>query len=87
MQVTVHAHAAREIGHVSRLVSGVDPKTGEVSKKKPRVLLKGQNAIVEVTISRPICLELYSECRALGRLVLREGGQTIAVGIVAKILA
>ena len=82
----MHAHAARENGYVSRLVASVDPKTGETSKKRPRVLLKGQSAVIEVTASRPICLELYSECRALGRVVLREGGQTLAVGIVVGIV-
>ena len=85
LQVTLHAHAARETGHVSRLIAGVDAKTGETSKKRPRVLLKGQGAIIEVTAHRPLCLELYSDCRALGRVVLREGGQTLAVGIVVKV--
>jgi elongation factor 1 alpha-like protein len=86
LQVTLHAHAAREEGSVSKLIGLVDSKTGEQSKKKPRVLLKGQSAVVEVSASRPMCLELYADCRALGRLVLREGGQTIAVGIIVKIL-
>lgn len=85
-QVTLHAHAAREEGSVSKLIGLVVSKTGEQSKKKPRVLLKGQSAVVEVSASRPMCLELYADCRALGRLVLREGGQTIAVGIIVKIL-
>ncbi|KAK9840911.1 hypothetical protein WJX81_000017 [Elliptochloris bilobata] len=32
-------------------------------------------------------LEPYSECRALGRLALRDGGRTLAVGIVTAVLA
>ena len=35
-QVTLHAHAAREEGHVSALVCTLNPKTGEVAKAKPR---------------------------------------------------
>ena len=86
VQVTLHAHAARETGHISQLLAVVNPKTGEQAKRKPRVLTKGQSAVVEVTVTRPTCLELYAECRALGRLVLREGGQTLAVGIITAIL-
>lgn len=86
LQVTLHAHAARETGFVSRLVASIDAKTGEASKKRPRVLLKGQSAEIEVTANRPMCLEMYSDCRALGRIVLRDGGQTLAVGIVTKIV-
>lgn len=86
LQVTIHAHAAMENGHVSQLIATVDPKTGETSKKKPRVLTKNQSAVVEVTVLRAICLELYSDFRALGRVVLRDGGQTIAVGVVISLL-
>ncbi len=34
--VSVHAHVAREAGHVSALLSSLNPKTGEVAKAKPR---------------------------------------------------
>ena len=86
LQVTIHAHAAMENGHISGLVATVDPKTGESSKRKPRVLLKNQSAVVEVTVHRAMCLEEYSVCRAMGRVILREGGQTLSVGIVTQII-
>jgi elongation factor 1 alpha-like protein len=84
-QVTLHAHAARESGHVSGLISLLDPKSGEVAKLRPRCLVKGQSAVVEVTPARPMCLETYGEYKALGRVALRDGGRTIAVGIVTGI--
>jgi translation elongation factor EF-1alpha len=34
-----------------------------------------------------MCLEPYSECRALGRLALRDGRRTLAVGIITDVLA
>lgn len=82
----IHAHAASETGHISRLVAVVDPKTGEHSKKRPRVLTRGQSAVIEVTALRATCFEPYADCRSLGRIVLREGGQTLAVGIVTAVL-
>jgi elongation factor 1 alpha-like protein len=33
-----------------------------------------------------MCLEEASDYRSLGRVALREGGRTIAVGLVTKIL-
>jgi elongation factor 1 alpha-like protein len=40
--VTLHAHTAREEAVVSSLVALVDPKTGAVTKQRPRCLMKGQ---------------------------------------------
>ena len=85
LQVTLHAHASQETGHMSQLVSLLDSKTFEVSKNKPRCLLKGQSAMVEVTLSRTMCIETYKDYRALGRIALRDSGRTIAVGTVIQI--
>ncbi|KAK9830139.1 hypothetical protein WJX72_009959 [[Myrmecia] bisecta] len=85
-QVTLHAHSARETGQISHLLAALNPKTGEVTKSKPRALLKGQTALVEITPARSMCLEEYSDYRALGRIALRDGGRTVAVGIVTRIL-
>ena len=73
-------------GHISGLISIINAKTGEPAKLRPRCLLRQQTAVVEVTPSRPMCLEEYADYKALGRLALREGGKTIAVGIVTRIV-
>lgn len=70
---------------MSGLVSLLDPRTGEVQRAKPRCLLKGQSAVVEVTPARPLCLEEYAAYRALGRVALRDSGRTIAVGVVTRV--
>ena len=78
---------AREEGHVSHLVATLYPKgNNEVLKAKPRCLLKGQTALIEVACARSMVLEAFSSFKALGRIALREGGKTIAVGIVTQIL-
>ncbi|GMH43071.1 hypothetical protein BSKO_10993 [Bryopsis sp. KO-2023] len=83
--VALHAHTVREEGNISRLISILNPKTGEVLKNKPRCLTKGQTVIMEITPARGMCLEEYGSYRALGRVALRQQGRTIAVGIVTKI--
>ena len=50
-----------------------------------RFLTKGMSAIVEIKISRPICMELYQNYRELGRFMLRYGGTTIAAGIITEV--
>eukprot|EP00898_Chlorokybus_atmophyticus_P006570 jgi/Chlat1/6914/Chrsp52S06586 len=85
--VVVHAHNAQESGSISELVALLDPKSGAVAKSKPRAIMKRQSALVDITPARPICLECYSDVRALGRIVLRDAGRTLAVGIVTRILA
>ena len=42
--------------------------------------------MVEVSPARAMCLEEYADYKALGRIALREGGKTIAVGIVTRII-
>lgn len=84
-QVTLHVHMARQSGSISRLVCRLDAKTGEVVAQRPRCLLKGQSALVEVTPLQPLCVERYADYRQLGRLALREGGRTLAVGVVTEV--
>ena len=42
--------------------------------------------MVEVTSARSLVLEEYSDFKALGRVALRDGGRTLAVGVVTRLL-
>jgi elongation factor 1 alpha-like protein len=44
-----------------------------------------QTALIEVTPVRPFPLEAFGDVKALGRVALREGGRTVAVGIVTAV--
>jgi len=46
-----------------------------------------QSALVQITVERPVCLEVYTDFRALGRVALREGGRTIALGLVTQVVS
>ncbi|KAL2253872.1 UNVERIFIED_CONTAM: HBS1-like protein [Sesamum indicum] len=84
-QLEFHIHHAKEAARIVKILSLLDPKTGNTTKKSPRCLLAKQNAIVEVVLQGPVCVEEYSSCRALGRVFLRSSGRTIALGIVTQI--
>ena len=47
--------------------------------------MKNSSAMVEIQTQRMICIELYSQYRELGRIMLRAGGSTIATGVVTQV--
>ena len=50
-----------------------------------RCLVKNTTAVVEIEVDRPVCIELYSDFKDLGRFMLRSSGTTIAAGIVTEV--
>lgn len=86
LQVVLHHQSLVEPAVVSKLISQLNKSTGEIVKKHPRFLGNNTSAIVEIHVSRPIALELYSDCKELGRVMLRVGGVTIAAGLIVKIV-
>lgn len=70
---------------IKKLVAHLSKSTGEVVKKKPRVLPENCSALVEITTDSLLCLETYSESKELGRFMLRVGGKTIAAGMITDI--
>ncbi|KAL8186544.1 UNVERIFIED_CONTAM: HBS1-like protein [Gekko kuhli] len=83
--VLLHYQTVSEPATIRRLLSVLHKSTGEVTKKKPKCLVKGQNALIELETQRPIALELYKDFKELGRFMLRYSGSTIAAGVVTEI--
>jgi len=77
---------AGEPCRVAHLRALLDPDTGAVSKRRPKVLIRGQTATVELATDRPVCAERFEDYRALGRVALRRDGRTVAVGIVQRLV-
>ncbi|OQR79809.1 HBS1 protein [Tropilaelaps mercedesae] len=83
--VILHFQAMSEQAHFGRLVKELSRGTGEVIREKPRCLGKNSSGVVVLKVARPICLELYQDSKELGRITLRQGGHTIAAGIVTAL--
>lgn len=83
--VTVHLGAAREPASVSDLQMELDAHTGEMKRARPRCLARGTVGVIDVTLARPIAAERYEDCPHLGRVALREGGATLALGVVQQV--
>ncbi|KAL6844354.1 hypothetical protein ACP4OV_026027 [Aristida adscensionis] len=86
LQVELHIHHARVSASLVKILSLLDQKTGKPSKKMPRFLTARQAAIVEVKLDKEVCVEEFSSLKALGRVFLRSRGNTVAVGVVTRIL-
>ncbi|XP_065572262.1 protein HBS1-like [Artemia franciscana] len=82
----LHYQGHTEPAIFKKLIAQVHKGTGEVLRKKPRVLTKNSSGIIEIEVNRPICIETYGDFRELGRFVCRSSGQTVAAGLVTKVL-
>jgi len=71
---------------IIRLMELLDKATGTVTRSKPRSVGDSVAALVAIKTAEPICIEMFNDNKQLGRFTLREDGQTIATGIVTKLL-
>ncbi|UJR31540.1 hypothetical protein I4U23_019028 [Adineta vaga] len=84
--VVFHFKSTQEQGKIGRLIEELDRSTGELKQRNPRMLRKNTSGVVEIILHRQICCELYSNVKELGRFMLRQGGLTMAAGIITKII-
>jgi len=84
-QVLLHMHSIDVPAVLNKIVSSEKRGDGKL-RLNPRVLTGGVTATVEITLSERLVIEESNECKALGRFVLRRGGDTIAVGLIDKVL-
>lgn len=85
-QVLLHMHSMDVPAVISKLIATTNKRDGSIQKSNPRVVTGGTSATVEITLQEKICMERFADCRALGRFVLRRGGDSIAVGIIEAVL-
>lgn len=86
----LHIGGGAEAAAITRLCEYVinnNKKGARAQKaKRPRRLVKGDAAIVEITCDRGVAMEKSADVKALSRFALRQNGRTVAVGIVTDIL-
>ncbi|KAL8860451.1 MAG: hypothetical protein Q9178_003110 [Gyalolechia marmorata] len=77
MHVEVHRGRLQVPGRITQLVAVLDKATGAIAgKKKPRMVQPGSVARIVVELDSAVPLE------ALGKVILRAGGQTVAAGLL-----
>merc|ERR1712038_546382 len=83
--LVIDCHIAHVACTFTKLIEKVDRITGETIRKDPEYIMTGDACIVELKPSRPLCVETFSECPPLGRFVVRDMRQTVAVGVIKSI--
>ena len=78
MRVDVHRGRVHAPGKVAKLLAVLDKSSGEMVKKKPKVVQPGAVARVTIELEAAIPLEVSN------KVVLRSGGQTVAAGLIEK---
>ena len=84
--ILLHHQQRAEPAIISKLIGIHDKNSGKLLKSNPRVVGSQSLCTIQVKlIDRPICVETYEAVRELGRVTLRSGSETIAVGKVLSI--
>ncbi len=81
-----HIHTAQLSCRISEIMKKLDPKTGEVKEENPKFLKTGDAAIVKIVPTKPVVVEEYKKFPQLGRFAIRDMGQTVAAGMVTKVV-
>ena len=85
-EVTIQYQNISEPATITKLKETLNKNTGEIINGKPRSVGDSVAALVTIQTQRPICIELFSVSKQFGRFTLRDKGQTIATGVVFKLL-
>ncbi|RDW78534.1 translation termination factor GTPase eRF3 [Aspergillus mulundensis] len=85
----MHVHSAVEEITVAALLHKLEPGTGRRSKRPPPFASKGQTIIARIEITSAagaVCVERFEDYNQMGRFTLRDQGQTIAIGMITKLI-
>ncbi|KMP01322.1 translation termination factor GTPase eRF3 [Coccidioides immitis] len=85
----MHIHSAIEEVTFAALLHKLEKETGRRSKKPPPFASKGQTIIARLQViggAGAVCVERFEDYNQLGRFTLRDQGQTIAIGMITKLI-
>mmetsp|Transcript_24576 Transcript_24576/g.44124 ORF Transcript_24576/g.44124 Transcript_24576/m.44124 type:complete len:440 (+) Transcript_24576:118-1437(+) len=78
----IDCHTAHVACSFTNIKEKIDRRTGKVVEANPQFIQNGDAAIVTMEPTRPLCVESFAEYPPLGRFVIRDMRQTVAVGVI-----
>lgn len=81
----VDCHTAHVACKFEELMSKIDRRTGKSMEDNPKMIKKGDSAIVKMVPSKPLCVESFQQYPPLGRFAVRDMKQTVAVGVIKEV--
>jgi elongation factor 1-alpha len=67
------------------LIQKVDRRSGKTIEKRPKCLKSGEAGIVKMIPTSPMCVEKFVDYPSLGRFIVRDMEQTVAVGVIQDV--
>ncbi|KAJ7043893.1 P-loop containing nucleoside triphosphate hydrolase protein [Mycena alexandri] len=78
-------HTAHISCKFAELAEKIDRRTNKTIATNPKFIKSGDSCIVKLVPSSPMCVESYNEYPRLGRFVVRDMRQTVAVGVIKSV--
>ncbi|KAI8502276.1 elongation factor 1-alpha-like [Branchiostoma floridae x Branchiostoma belcheri] len=78
-------HTAHIACKFTEIKEKIDRRSGKKLEDFPKMVKSGDAAIVDMTPSKPMCVETFSEYPPLGRFAVRDMKQTVAVGVIKAV--
>jgi len=79
-------HTAHIACKFEEIKQKIDRRSGKAMEDYPKMIKSGDAAMVEMTPSKPMCVESFAEYPPLGRFAVRDMKQTVAVGVIKKVI-
>lgn len=81
----VDCHTAHIACEFSELLYTVHRRTGRHIEDSPEFLKRGDAAMIKLVPSKPMCIETFTDCPALGRFIIRDMNRSVGVGVVKSV--
>lgn len=78
-------HTAHIACKFNELKEKIDRRSGKKIEDNPKFVKSGDAAIVDLTPSKPMCVEAFTDYPPLGRFAVRDMRQTVAVGVIKAV--
>jgi len=83
-QPVLDCHTAHIACKFAELLEKIDRRSGKKIEDLPKMVKKGDAAMVRMIPSKPMCVEKFSVYAPLGRFAVRDMKQTVAVGVIKE---
>jgi len=78
-------HTAHIACKFTEIKEKCDRRSGKKLEDNPKFVKSGDAAMVDLTPSKPMCVEAFSDYPPLGRFAVRDMKQTVAVGVIKSV--
>jgi len=78
-------HTAHIACKFNEIREKIDRRSGKKLEDAPKFIKSGDAGIVDMSPSKPMCVETFSTYAPLGRFAVRDMRQTVAVGVIKEV--